>query len=181
MRTFIALEIPELLRDELADVTRSLQASLRGRFVPRQNYHMTLAFLGDVPQAMLDDAQCAMECAATRVEYGRNIVLAADRLGSFGRAKNATLWMGFAKDPILMALAEDLRDRLDSCGFTLDGKSFLPHVTLARHACITEGSLPNLPFPEPTVATQITLFKSELTRDGAIYDPLYSVPLVERQ
>lgn len=179
MRTFIAIEIPADMKDDLAAVARSLQGVIEGRFVPRTNYHMTLAFLGDIPQAMIEYAQAAMDYAINQTDGRDSINLKADRLGIFGRKRNATLWMGFAKDPNLMELAAHLREQLDRNGLTLDEKSFLPHVTLARHARLPHGHLPNIPFPEVAEAEQLTLFKSELHHDRATYEPLYSIPLYE--
>lgn len=177
MRTFIAIEIPADMKDDLAAVARSLQGVVEGRFVPRTNYHMTLAFLGDIPQAMIEYAQVDMYHAIKQTDSLDSINLKADRLGIFGRKSNATLWMGFAKDPKLMELAIHLREQLDQSGFALDDKSFLPHVTLARHAKLPRGHLPNIPFPDAGEAGQLTLFKSELHSDGATYEPLYSIPL----
>lgn len=177
MRTFIAIEIPSNLKDELAAAARSLQSRIKGRFTSRENYHITLAFLGDSSQAMLDCAQEAMDFAVSQIDGTPDIELRPDGLGSFGRPKNATLWMGFAKQPELMQLAEDLRNRLHHHGFDTNEKSFLPHVTLARHACLPRGSLASIPFPDTCKAHRLTLFKSELHRDGAIYEPLYSIDL----
>ena len=180
MRTFIALDIPDRMRDDLAAVARCLQGTARGQFIPRENYHMTLAFLGEVPQAMLDDAESAMDAALADCIGSASIELRANGLGTFGRPKNATLRMGFAKEPALMELVERLRDQLEARGFALDGKTFLPHMTLGRHASFPAAELPPIPFPEPIATRQITLYKSTLAKTGATYDPLYSASLTPR-
>lgn len=177
MRTFIALEIPYQLREDLASAARVLQASVRGKYVPRENYHLTLAFPGEVPQTMLELVQGLMDQAVAQTAEYYDIKLQPDGLGSFGRNNNATLWMGFAKDPALMELAEHLRDQINKAGFFTDKKAFLPHVTLARHAQLTAGELAGIPFPEPARGEYLTLFKSDLDPSGATYEPLYSIPL----
>lgn len=177
MRTFVALDIPYLLREDLAAVARELQGSLRGRFIPRENYHMTLAFLGNVPQTMIECAQYAMDEAVAKTAQYYDIKLQADGLGSFGRNKDATLWMGFAKDPVLMEFAEHVREELEPYGFALERRAFLPHVTIARHICLSAGVLPDIPFPSEITAHQATLYKSELAKSGATYEPLYSISL----
>ena len=48
MRAFIGLEVPEGTADEMAGVARQLSACMRGRFLPRSTYHVTLAFLGSL-------------------------------------------------------------------------------------------------------------------------------------
>lgn len=51
MRTFIALDIPEEFADDVAALARVLSASVEGRFLARDTYHLTLAFLGDIDDA----------------------------------------------------------------------------------------------------------------------------------
>ena len=47
MRLFIALEIPPVLRDDMAIMSRQLRERIQGRFIPPENYHITLAFIGE--------------------------------------------------------------------------------------------------------------------------------------
>ena len=77
----------------------------------------------------------------------------------------------------LMDLASRVRTELESRGIAFDAKPFLPHITLARRAHIPAGALPDLPFPLPAEATDVTLFKSILDQSGATYKPLYTVEL----
>ena len=60
MRAFVALELPEAFADEVAGLARRLEATCAGRFVPAENHHLTLAFLGEVGEAR---ARRAMEQA----------------------------------------------------------------------------------------------------------------------
>ena len=174
MRTFIALDIPQALREDIAALARQLKASVRGRFVPRENYHVTIAFLGDVIERELADAMLVLDEAVSRFAP---VELAPDGLGKFGRANDATLWLGFAQDPALMELAAFVRAGLDDASVSFDAKPFVPHLTIARRAALDHGTLPALPFPAPAHANELTLFKSTLTSDGAIYEPLYTVRL----
>ena len=52
MRAFIALELPNRFADDVAAMARPLSAAVEGRFVPRESYHLTLAFLGDIDPAL---------------------------------------------------------------------------------------------------------------------------------
>lgn len=177
MRAFIALELPEGFVEDVAALARVLSAAVEGRFVARQNYHVTLAFLGDIGEAQAREAMDAMdEACADAVE----VPLRPDGLGKFGRASDATLLMGLAPAPELTSLADRLCEALGSRGVPFDDKPFLPHVTLARRARLPKGPLPELAFPLPSVATRITLFKSTLSRDGAQYKPLYEANLLQR-
>ncbi|WP_165170086.1 RNA 2',3'-cyclic phosphodiesterase [Adlercreutzia sp. ZJ242] len=172
MRAFIALELPKAFVDEVAGMARVLGGVVKGRFVSRGNYHVTLAFLGEVDDVTARQVMGVLDEACASAAPVR---LAADGLGKFGRASDATLWLGVAEDAGLMALAASVREGLASRGIPFDPKPFKPHITLARRAHIPNGSLPLVPFPEPVFATKATLFKSTLDRQGAIYKPLYEV------
>lgn len=171
MRTFIALELPSDFADETAAMARVLSASVAGRFLSRDTYHVTLAFLGDIAEA---DAPRAMDALDETCDAADPIPLISDGLGKFGRATDATLWLGLAKAEPLMALAENLREGLQSRNLPFDDKAFLPHITLARRARLPKGALPHLAFPFPANAPAVTFFKSTLSREGALYKPLYS-------
>lgn len=179
MRAFIALEMPEEFVDDVAALARRLARSVDGRFVPAENYHLTLAFLGEVGEA---GARAAMDAMDEACRAAGPMPIEVEGLGAFGkRAGGAGLWLDVAKDPELMALAERVRAGLDERGVAYDGsRSFLPHVTLARRAKLPAGTaLPELPFPLPCEARSVTLFRSYLEKDGARYKPLYTIDLGE--
>ena len=176
MRTFIALELPADFADDIAAVARQLSASLEGRFLDRSTYHLTLAFLGDLPDADTARAMDALDAACTSEAP---VPLAPDGLGKFGRPADATLWLGIAPDPALLALAERVREGLVARDISFDPKPFRPHITLGRRVRIPKKPLPPLAFPLPAQARAVTLFKSTLSRDGAAYKPLYTVELAE--
>ncbi len=174
MRAFIALDIPQALREDVVALARQLKTAVKGRFVPRENYHLTIAFLGDASERDLADAMGVLDEAASRFDP---VKLAPDELGKFGRANDATLWLGFMQDPALMELAAFVRAELDDASVSFDAKPFLPHLTIARRAALDHGMLPPLPFPAPAHTGELSLFKSTLTGDGAIYEPVYTVRL----
>ena len=79
MRTFVALDLPPDLADDVAALARQLGAAVEGRFLPRSTYHLTLAFLGEVDEAQAARAGDALDavCANTAP-----VVLASDGLVS---------------------------------------------------------------------------------------------------
>lgn len=174
MRTFVALEPPDAFVDQAAGVARCLSENIQGRFMKRDTYHLTLAFIGEADERDVAAAADAIDAAC--VGCGR-IPVRSSGLGKFGRAHDATLWLGIAHDPALMGLAERVRENLAARGVPFDGKAFKPHLTLARRARIPKGPLPDLAFPEPADAIAVTLFKSTLSHDGATYKPLHRVEL----
>ena len=174
MRAFIAIELPEAFADEVDELVRHLAGNCAGRFAPKENRHLTLAFLGEVGEAETRSAMAALDvaCAGTGP-----VSLRQCGLGTFGRSRDATLWLGIEKDQQLMDLASRVREELSARGLAYDEKGFLPHVTLARRARVPRGSLGDLAFPLPDEATRVTLFRSILEPDGARYKPLYAVEL----
>lgn len=174
MRTFIALELPAGFADEVALLSRSLARRVEGRFVRQESHHLTLAFLGDVDETQLRRAMDAMDVAGADRDP---IALSCNGLGTFGRKGDVTLWLGLAANDALEGLAASLRDELAQRSIPFDRKKFVPHITLARRARVPKDSLDGLPFPLPAHACRMTLFKSTLAPDGAIYKPLYTANL----
>lgn len=172
MRAFIALELPERFVNEIAELALSLRGCVEGRFMPRTNYHLTLAFLGDISQHEVASAMAALDTIANELPP---IPLSCTGLGTFGRKNDATLWLGLNPAKELMSLTERLREELAVRDVDFDAKAFKPHITLARRARIPRGSMPALGFPHDDQAVRATLFKSELNREGASYKPLYTV------
>lgn len=175
MRTFVALQLPEGFAFDVAALARRLSSSVEGRFLPKETYHLTLAFLGEIDETGVAAATQAVDAACEAVPP---VPVRSDGLGKFGRASDATLWLGIAADPALMNLAARLRDELSARGLAFDEKPFKPHVTLARRARIPKRDLPPLAFPRDDEAVAVTLFKSTLEREGAVYKPLHTVELV---
>ncbi len=174
MRAFIALELPEAFADEVAALSRQLAAVCEGRFVAEGNHHLTLAFLGEVDEAGARAATDALEAACAGP--GRP-ELVAEGLGTFGRGRATTLWLGMRRSGELDLLARRVREEVAARGLTYDEKGFLPHVTLARRVRMPRIELGDLAFPLPDEGRRVTLFRSVLEPDGARYKPLYTVGL----
>lgn len=182
MRAFIAVELPERFRLETEGLARTLRRCVSGRFSPPENYHVTLAFLGDRDEREVRCAMDALEALAARAPgYGEgggpDIGLHCSGLGSFGKRSDATLWLDLDGSPGLPGLASSMREELASRAVSFEDKPFRAHVTLARHAALGGAALPDLPFPQDCRAERVALFKSTLLPDGARYSPLLEVGL----
>lgn len=172
MRAFIALQLPCGFADETAGLARQLSSAVAGRFSPRENYHLTLAFLGEIGEAQARDAIAALDAACAEAEP---IELRPEGLGHFGRPSDATLWLGMVPTDGLRELCDRVRTELARVGVSFDDKPFRPHITLARRARLPRGPLPELVFPLPAQTARVALFKSTLTQDGPIYKELHTV------
>ena len=184
VRLFVAAEVPVELREALAETSAALRGCVRGRFVGADSLHVTLAFLGEVAGARVEDASAALERGCRRFS-GFDVELG--ELGCFGKRSKATLWQGFRDAGALPEIAESVRRELRAVGFAFDEKAFLPHVTLMRTADLTSGTLP-VPvctggpgMSEGVVSvgriTTVTLFRSDLSGKRPVYEPLHSVEL----
>lgn len=174
MRTFIALELPQAFDDDVADLMRVLRLRMEGRFVPRENLHLTLAFLGEVGEADASAAIAALDAACAGIGP---VPLAACGLGSFRRRKDEMFFLDIVPAPELLELEERVRMELAVRGISFDETPFHPHVTLARRAHVIADDLGDLPFPLPDTGSVVTFFRSELSSEGAHYKPLYRVEL----
>ena len=178
MRAFIALDVPDGFVGETAIAARQLSRAIEGRFMAADTYHITLAFLGEVDGAAISAVMDAMDDAIRGMGPLR---LTCTGLGKFGRAENATLWLGVDGGDALTELANRVREGLDKTGVEYDRKPFKPHLTIARRARIPGGQLPPISFPAPSAADTVTLYESTLFHDGARYDDLYSARLEAAQ
>ena len=174
MRLFVAAELPDAMMEALGETSALLRDHVSGRYVAPDSFHLTLAFLGEVPVARVDDACAALDEACA---LQPPIAVAFGPLGSFGRAHKATLWQGFARGvDELGGLAGDVRESLADHGLVYDSTAFAPHVTLMRRADLTGGLLPT-PVVERGVIDTVTLFSSDLSGERPRYEPVHRVTL----
>lgn len=151
-----------------------LRESVRGKYVPPDSFHLTLAFLGEIPGSRLPALHVAVEEACRNISACECTL---GDLGMFGRRNKATLWQGIEGDCIT-ALATSLRASLDTYGFDYDETKFLPHITLMRRADL-DYPLANLPSPTLASGTidTVVIYQSELDSERAHYTSLYEVNL----
>ena len=178
MRAFVALDLPE---PWIRPITR-LQAGLAvGRAMPEENLHLTLAFLGDVSDAAAQGVAEALDGARLAP-----VTLALSGLALFGGQRPRVLAVS-ATGAGLAALRSKAMRLIREAGVELARTRFRPHVTIARFprdlgakeqarlgAFLGLNGTFALP-PEPALA--VTLYRSQLTHDGAHHEPLASFPL----
>lgn len=162
LRLFFALWPDDATRTALIQ----LQSTMHGRLVHYDNLHLTLAFLGQQPAALLPELK---EILARLTPM--TITLTLDRVGYFTR--NRIAWAGMHQVPgTLLTLQQEVAQRLQQNSISFNGQhDFKPHVTLARDA-----SLPaDIAFtPIVWQAGEIALVKSVTEAGGARYCVLAS-------
>ena len=157
------------------DATRQalsrMQAQVRGRLTHYQNLHLTLAFLGRLPHSHLP----TLRALIAEIDDSP-IRLEINRLGYF--RKNRIVWAGTHHMPSALAqMQQQLTTLLENRQVPFDRKTFMPHITLARHA----GPPPDKPF-EPFIwqADQIVLAQSPMPNEPPGYKILASKRLRTR-
>jgi 2'-5' RNA ligase len=184
LRAFIALTPPTTLQHTVAEI-RGVFQSLQGswRWVTPAQIHLTLRFLGNVPEEQVSGIAQVMEQAAQGLAA---FTLQAQSLGCFPHpSRPRVLWVGLT-DPsqALAHLDERLTAALMPAGFPPEEHPFHPHLTLARvqNAERSNQLLPILQAYQQRdfgefIVTQLHLFQSELQRGGALYTMVRSVTL----
>ena len=123
-RLFAGLEIPVLLRDELALIKGGL---MQARWIEPENYHLTLRFIGDVDAGLAREIDLSL--AAIRQAPFR---LTLDTLDCLGGDKPHSLVARAQAIPALVELQAAIERRLQRLGLPAEPRKFTPHVTLAR-------------------------------------------------
>src|SRR6266849_10851980 len=130
MRLFVALEIPSTVRENLAELLKSLRSmSPQTRWVRPENLHVTLNFLGEVPETKLAPIRSALAGARS----DQPVTLDFRGLGFFPNEKHPRVfWAGIEASPNLKTLAEDIEKAAEKLGIPREQRPFSPHLTLAR-------------------------------------------------
>jgi 2'-5' RNA ligase len=175
VRLFAAVYPSEDARTDLAATLVPL--SLPGRSVRPAQWHLTLAFLDEVPEPRVPEVRSAVRDAAGEVAA---FPLRLGGAGAFGQ----TVWVGVGGDTEpLGRLAEVLRERLRDGGFPLDTRPFRAHLTVARgvqtrrrEVAATLAALANYTGP-PWTVRQLVLVRSTLAPGGARHEPVAAAEL----
>ena len=184
LRLFIALTPDEAVKEALAEVQERLRQRLPARTVkwtPPEQIHLTLRFLGDVPE----DAVAGLTDALAHAAAGqRSFELIAERLGVFPTLRRPrVLWVGLGGGlRELTAVQQALQNATAPWG-AREEKDFHAHLTLGRvrelaPARLREVAAALLEFRVDRLgswtASAVELFRSELRPDGAVHTCLAS-------
>ena len=179
IRIFIALELPSSFKHELfrqAQLLAGQDKRQHIRWLSPENYHLTLAFLGEVESPSLSSLQFALE---RKLESMKAVPCKISSITPFpfSRPKIAAALLECTAE--LLQLQTDVAKCVRSCGISIERRRFVPHVTLGRLKLRSGNSVDlqahNILFAG--VADAVTLFQSELTPNGAIHTALAEIPL----
>jgi 2'-5' RNA ligase len=173
---FFALWPDEALRKALTDATRNALRACGGRPVPSDSLHITLAFLGSVPERRIPElTQIASPLAAAFSPSEVPLRLTFDHLEQW---KKPQIICALAREEPAgaIALSESLKNELARGGFSPDLKPFRAHVTLARKTVHVTRALLEMQSVLWSF-DELALVESRTRADRATYSVIESYPL----
>lgn len=177
-RAFIAIRLPVAL-GKLREAMQPLWPADGVRWVPPENLHLTLRFLGAAADAQIAALKQGLPVVAARHE---GFVAAVGQSGCFpNRRRPKVLWAGVVDaGGRLGALQRDVEEAVCAAGWAAEEGAFRPHVTLGRVRAGVRpprrkgsGDLPPLPVPVEAVE----LIESILQPAGAVHRTLHRAML----
>ena len=168
-RVFFALWPSAEVAGHLGDVAERAVLTFGGRATRRDTIHLTLAFLGNVPETRLPEL-----VRAAGAVHASSFSLSIDQLGTWQH--NHLLWAGSLVRPAeLDGLHAQLGVALAQAGFRVGGagRAYFPHVTLVRHLPESQTFLDTATLPPVEaiawLAERFVLVRSTLSADGPTY------------
>jgi 2'-5' RNA ligase len=184
MRLFLAVEFEPGLRRALREATAPLRALLPDAgWVAEDRLHLTLKFLGEQPETLIQPLT-----AAVRDIAGRHwpVPMRLGGVGAFPSLRRPrVIWVGIAPTPKLELLHHDVEEACSALGVEVEGKPFRPHLTIGRmrgtedREAIRElaQAAREVRFRADTLLSMIELVHSTLTAAGPHYARLTAAPL----
>lgn len=182
-RHFIAIPLPNSICEGLLTAQSALRASdARVSWVPEDNLHLSLAFLGKVPENILETLTTGLAQLAAKHS---TFTLTLSSIGTFGRPrKPRVIWAGCEPSDSLMQLQSEVAAYARTQGIDVDGREFRPHITLGRVRA-AEGLPELLDIIDQHAETAfgafdvegIVLFQSVLESSQAVHAPLLTCDL----
>ncbi|GIP38727.1 RNA 2',3'-cyclic phosphodiesterase [Paenibacillus sp. J31TS4] len=182
-RLFIAVPLPDTLKEILARRCERLRETVPfAKWVYRDDYHITVQYLGATPLQRVDAIRAKLaEAAAAQGPFG----LKLSSLGAFGKSSSPQiLWTGVQGELApLEALYRRVVEAMIPFGYVPEERPYKPHITLARKyrgtepfdARRAEASLPPLEESE-WQAAELILYESRGGREP-MYQPLARMPI----
>lgn len=132
MRTFLSVNLAEPIYQKIAEMQNEFANNHSGiRWTPPKNCHLTLKFLGDIDPPAVEIVRQALQPVAQQC---RPFKMELCGLGQFPpRGPLSVVWIGVNQGVSrLLALEEQIRERLLEAGVSFDKQRFTPHLTIGR-------------------------------------------------
>lgn len=175
IRAFVAVKVSGEVADALENFLAELRPLARIRWVRREQFHITLKFLGELSREVIEQVKESLE----GMKYFEPFVVGLDHVGAFPNLSSPrVLWLGGESGALeLGRLAREVDECLsEECGLEREVRRFRAHMTLARlrDSRLPEelvrklGEVPSMEFE----CSELYLMRSQLTPRGPIYSQL---------
>lgn len=178
MRIFIAIPLPDDLKQSLAE----LQTSIDGiRWQQPTQMHLTLKFLGEISQQKLD----ALLKALDSIEQ-KKFKLMVEGWGTFPKeGVPKVIWAGISQEQELTKLQKKIEGKCLSLDFDALDQPFIPHVTMGRvRKNISRKKLGKILDASTWFeffVNAFNVYQSELSPEGAVHTVIKKYPLSEKR
>ncbi|MCX8111200.1 MAG: RNA 2',3'-cyclic phosphodiesterase [Syntrophorhabdaceae bacterium] len=179
MRAFIAFELPAYIKTYLSKTIDAMSSRTDNvKWVRYEGLHITLKFLGEIDDSVASDIRDGLMYLETKY---RPFTMSLDRIDAFPDRKMARVIVVRLKNEIdiISNIFKDIEDNLEKFGFEREKRVFKPHITLGRRKTplpLLEKAIIKLDEMDFSVDS-VVMFKSTLTSQGAIYDPIWKINL----
>ena len=179
MRAFLAIEIPSEIKRYLQTVISAMSSRVRGvRWVKPEGQHITLKFFGEIEEDMARRIKDVIPTLGT--DYGpfAASLRGIDAFPNKRRARVVVVDLGEGAEDV-KRIFNDVEQALLKLGIEPEKRAFSPHITLGR-------AKDPVPFLEKDIMQlqakqfmldRVVLFQSVLTREGALYAPVWDIKL----
>ena len=188
IRAFIAIEMPSEIQASLDKVSANLAAELASipiRWIPAENIHLTLKFLGDVS---ISNIELLKEILSAEAVLQTAFEISVGELGAFpSQSRPRVLWVAVQAPPSLQSIRSGLENETARIGYAREKRSFSPHLTLGR---VSRNASPRevrkvcevlnnhtVGFLGAARVHDLHLFRSDLKPGGAVYTKLFTAHL----
>jgi len=187
LRAFIAVELPHEIQQDIYDKATVVLKKTTGsliRWVPPENMHLTLKFLGDISPSNVDMLTQMLRAEA---DSSHCFDMHVSRLGSFPSLRRPrVIYIGIQAPAGLEALRHGVESASRRLGYESEDRAFSPHLTIGRvrqDVTASDGqkirqALENIHIDSLGTARvdSVHLFKSDLKPTGSVYTKLFSAP-----
>jgi RNA 2',3'-cyclic 3'-phosphodiesterase len=188
MRAFIAIDLPPEIQECVGKISGELKDKLTNlpvRWVPLENIHLTLKFLGDVSYKNLEMLTEIIQQIASGFH---NFDISVGGIGAYPKIhKPRVIWIGLEGPSELTSLQHSIETETTRLGYVREERPFSPHLTLARvsrnansHEIRQISSILGdykVGFLGVANVSEMHLLKSDLKPGGAIYTHMFTASL----
>jgi len=191
-RAFIALDLSAEVQERLEQVTDELRQSLDGmpiRWVPSENIHLTLKFLGDVS---VSNVEVLTKIIAGVAAAHQPFAISVGGMGVFpDKRRPRVIWIGVEGPAELQSVQRNIEVETARIGYQSESRAFKPHLTIGR---VSRNAGPRqvrsitnvledtkIGFLGVVRIREVHLFRSDLQPSGAVYTRVFSAPLISKE